>query len=161
MRYSWWCLQNRGEGTGIQHYKLSLVPASRGHCCSINFSKRLSFGIPCGSLAWWFIEFWRMLRLQKSLFLLKSENFWDFRKQITSELSPRSWRQSAFCHASFQPVKHCWQKCCRLAPVLQRLCVGEAISRRNSNLGKHYASVISETLTCPWGISGRHGRSWN
>jgi len=48
-----------------------------------------------------------VLNLQKSLFFWKSENFWDFRKWIATELSSRSWKQSAFYHASVQLVKLC------------------------------------------------------
>lgn len=71
MMYSWWCLQNHREGTAIQCYELSLAPASRGHCCSINFSKRLSFGICCGSLAWWFIEFWTICYTHKRAYFVE------------------------------------------------------------------------------------------
>lgn len=37
----WWCPRIPGKVLAAQRYMLSLVPASRGHCCSINFSKRL------------------------------------------------------------------------------------------------------------------------
>lgn len=54
----WWRTQDDIPRISIQPYKLSLVLASRGHCCSINFPKIMPFGISCGSLAWCFIEFW-------------------------------------------------------------------------------------------------------
>lgn len=65
MMYSGWCLQNHGEGAAVRHYRLSWVPASRGHCCSINFSKRLAFDICCASLAWWLIEVWKICYIYK------------------------------------------------------------------------------------------------
>lgn len=117
--------QDPREGAAAQRYKLSLVPASRGHCCSINFSESLFrdlvqlFSLMFHRLL---IYLDNLLHLQM-LFWVRTENFWDFRTQIATSLSPRCWKQRAFCDASFQPGMHCSWKRCWLASVLQRLCV--------------------------------------
>lgn len=117
--------QNPWEGAAAQRYKLNLVPASRGHCCSINFSKRHFWDLPwLFSLMFYSVLIYldSLLHLQ-SLFWLRNLNFWKFRTQIATWLSPRSWKERAFSHASFQPGMHCSWKCCWLAPALHRLCV--------------------------------------
>lgn len=142
--------QNPREGAAAQRYELRLVPTSRGHCCSIHVSKSLFWDL----LLLFSLMFHRvsiyldnLLHLQSAVWL-RTENFWDFWTQIATLLSPRSWKERAFCHASFQPGMHWSWKHCSLALALQTLCV----------LGKwsagriHYGSVISESFTCTWNI---------
>lgn len=71
-------------GAAAQRYKLSQVPASRGHCCSINFSKCLVW-----DLLWLFsLMFYRASMYLDNLLHLQSLICWGLKTQLCYHPGP-------------------------------------------------------------------------